>query len=58
MTKIFKFAVKIKGGGREGGRYEVLRPCHPPQNLEHALSKCLNLFGFVMHAGVFLLYFR
>ena len=36
MTKIFNFALKIKGGGREGGRCEVLRPCHPPQNLERA----------------------
>ena len=30
MTKIFNFALKLKGGGREGGRCEVLRPCHPP----------------------------
>ena len=29
MTKIFNFALKIKGGGREGGTCEVLRPCHP-----------------------------
>ena len=38
MTKIFNFALKIKGGGREAGTCEVLRPCHPPppQNLEHA----------------------
>ena len=31
MTKIFNFALKIKGGGREGGTCEVLRPCHPPK---------------------------
>ena len=31
MTKIFNIALKIKGDGREGGRSEVLRPCHPPQ---------------------------
>ena len=31
MTKIFNFALKIKGSGREGGTCEVLRPCHPPQ---------------------------
>ena len=38
MTKIFNFPLKIKGGGREGGRSEVLRHCHPsPQNLERAL---------------------
>ena len=39
MTKILNFALKIKGGGREGGTCEVLRPCHPPppQNFERAL---------------------
>ena len=31
MTKIINFAMKIKGGGREGGTCEVLRPCHPPK---------------------------
>ena len=31
MTKIFNFALNIKGGGREGGTCEVLRPCHPPK---------------------------
>ena len=31
MTKIFNFVLKIKGGGREGGMCEVLRPCHPPK---------------------------
>ena len=36
MTKIFNFALKIKGGGSEGGTCEVLRPCHTPQNLERA----------------------
>ena len=30
MTKILNFALKINGGGREGGTCEVLRPCHPP----------------------------
>ena len=29
MTKILNFALKINGGGREGGTCEVLRPCHP-----------------------------
>ena len=39
MTKFFYFALKIKGGGREGGTCEVLRPCHPPPtNLERALG--------------------
>ena len=31
MTKILNLALKIKGGGREGGTCEVLRPCHPPK---------------------------
>ena len=31
MTKILNFGLKIKGGGREGGTCEVLRPCHPPE---------------------------
>ena len=31
MTKMLTFALKIKGGGREGGTCEVLRPCHPPK---------------------------
>ena len=30
MTTILNFALKIKGGGREGGICKVLRPCHPP----------------------------
>ena len=29
MTKDLNFALEIKGGGREGGTCEVLRPCHP-----------------------------
>ena len=31
MTKILNFALKIKGGGKEGGTCEVFRPCHPPK---------------------------
>ena len=31
VKKISNFALKIKGGGREGGTSEVLRPCHPPK---------------------------
>ena len=31
VTKIFNFALKIKGSGREGGTCEVLRPSHPPK---------------------------
>ena len=39
MTKILNFGLKIKGGGREGGTCEVLRPCHSPQkNLKRALT--------------------
>ena len=44
MTKILNFALKIKGGGREGGTCEVLRPCHPPQNLERAPAYQNKLF--------------
>ena len=37
MTKISNLPLEIKGGGREGGTCEVLRPCHPPEkNLERA----------------------
>ena len=37
VTKILNFALKMNGGGREGGTCEVLRPCHPPKkNLERA----------------------
>ena len=40
MTKISNFALKIKGGGREGGTCGVLRPCHhPPQNLKRAPNR-------------------
>ena len=31
MTKKIKFALKIKGSGREGGSCDALRPCHPPK---------------------------
>ena len=31
MTKVLNFGLKIKGGGREGGTCEVLRPCLPPK---------------------------
>ena len=31
MTKSFNIALKIKEGGREGGRSEVLGPCQPPK---------------------------
>ena len=36
MTNILNFALKIKGGGREGGTCEVLPPCHPQKNLKRA----------------------
>ena len=41
MTKIFNFALKIKGGGREGGTCEVLRPCHPPKIWNVHLNRCV-----------------
>ena len=40
MTKILNFALKIKGGGREGGTCEVLRPCHPPKIWNVHLQWC------------------
>ena len=44
MTKIFNFVLKIKGGGREGGTCEVLRPCHPPKkNLKRAPTLTLHM---------------
>ena len=45
MTKSFNIALKIKGGGREGGRSKVLRPCH--------LSKIWNvhLVDFIKISG-------
>ena len=44
MTKICNFALKIKGGGRESGTCEVLRPCHPPpKKIGSALSLSLRL---------------
>ena len=49
MTKIFNFALKIKGGGREGGTCEVLRPCHPRKiwnvHLVQALAGGAYRFG-------------
>ena len=45
MTKMLNFALKIKGGGREGGTCEVLRPCHPPKiwNVHMAYIQCHSL---------------
>ena len=49
MTKIFDFALKIKGGGREGRTCEVLRPCHPPKiwnvhklSSDYSLNTCFS----------------
>ena len=52
MTKIFNLALKIKGGGREGGTCEVRRPCHPPKkkNLERAL--CDLSFSIIVKSTV------
>ena len=46
MTKIFNFALKIKGGGREGSTGEVLQPCRSPlpqKKLKRALGYIHNL---------------
>ena len=62
MTKSFNFPVKIKGGGREGGRSEVLRPCHPlkfgtctritPSN-RFTLGRCIVLMRCQKFASLF-----
>ena len=44
MTKIFNFALKIMGGGREGGTCEVLRPCHPPLHKKFGTCTCEYIF--------------
>ena len=45
MTKISNLALKIKGGGREGGICEVLRPCHPPKiwNVHQSFCAAMEL---------------
>ena len=48
MTKILNFVLKINWGGREGGKCEVLRPCHPLKiwNVHKGKKiKFLNLCG-------------
>ena len=47
MTKILNFALKIKGGGREGGTCEVLRPCHPPKIWNVHLLELVNNSVFI-----------
>ena len=51
MTKILNFALKIKGGGREGGTCEDLRPCHPPKiwNVHLAPTKTIVFNGNGVH---------
>ena len=49
MTKIFNFALKIKGGGRESGRSEVLRRCHPLK-----FGTCTNIWLNPNLTGLFL----
>ena len=49
MTKILNFALKIKGGGREGGTCEVLRSCHAPK-----IGTCTSAFrDNPIQAGLF-----
>ena len=47
VTKILNFALKIKGGGREGGTCEVLRPCHPPPKF--GTCTWLGMTGYVKY---------
>ena len=49
MTKILDFALKIKGGGREGGTREVLPPCHPPKIWNVHLAFKTEMFTKVNH---------
>ena len=42
MIKIENFALKIMGGGREGGTCEVIRPATHPKNLERARDRGLG----------------
>ena len=53
MTKILNCALKIKGGGREGGTCEVLRNCHPPppKNLERAPDAKSSFFKVGLFNG-------
>ena len=57
MTKILYFALKIKGGGREGGTCEVLRPCHPLRIRNvHQLDRAIDMYHFCLsnyHASDF-----
>ena len=59
MTKIVYFALKIKGGGREGGTCEVLRPCHPLKiwnvhqrrhyQLSSWITSCIPALIYLLH---------
>ena len=51
MTKILNFALKIKGGGREGGTCEVLRPCHPPPKFGTCTPGSVSCLGGVSCPG-------
>ena len=44
MKKNLNFALKIKGGGREGGTCEVLRPCHIPPKIWNVHSPAKGIF--------------
>ena len=58
MTKILNFALKIKGGGREGGTCEVLRPCHPPKiwNVHFiAWQKAIEFFTKMLQNFLFII---
>ena len=47
MTKIFNFALKIKGGGRQGGMCEVLRHCHLPPKFGTCTCDCTCVWLFI-----------
>ena len=49
MTKILNFALKIKGGGGEGGTCEVLRPCHPPPKKNWNVPRVFDSLSFYFY---------
>ena len=56
MTKILNFGLKIKGGGREGGTCEVLRPC-PRKRQSQYYSASINSNGLLTLSGLLSLKF-
>ena len=49
MTKIKNFALKIKGGGKEGDTWKVLRSCHSPKIWNVHLEPLRSHFSKIAH---------